>query len=290
MENMQTFNRPDSKRDLGAFVRSRRERSSPPDFGLMRFNRSRTPGLRRDEVAQLSGVSIAYYTWLEQGRDINPSPSVLYAIARTLHFSPAERAYLFTLAGVEESQPANPTSQHAHPTLEYLLSSGEPVCSIKYDCWFNVLASSPLARAALGLADDHVNVIETVFGDAAQRELWFDWEAEARMLAGMYRLALAQWPDDPEGVARLHRLRALPDFERIWNDYAVSSRPSPDEYFREEPWHLRHGLDYLSFHRIAFSVPTNSRHELCLYSPADLATADQLPRLPLRMIERIKRD
>jgi MmyB-like transcription regulator ligand binding domain len=96
------------------------------------------------------------------------------------------------------------------------------------------------------------------------------------MLAGMYRLALAHWPDDPEGAARLRGLRALPDFERIWNDYAVSARPSPDEYFRDEPWPLRHGLDRLSFHRIALSVPSNSRHELCLYSPADTVTAERL--------------
>jgi transcriptional regulator with XRE-family HTH domain len=279
---MQTFNRQDSKRDLGAFVRSRRERCSPPDFGITRFSRTRTPGLRRDEVAQLSGVSIAYYTWLEQGRDINPSPNVLYAIARTLHFSPAERAYLFMLAGVDESQSSDPASEYLHPTLEYLLSSGEAVCSIKYDRWFNVLASTPLARAVFGLAVDRANVIETVFGDDAQRELWFDWEAEARMLAGMYRLALARWPDDPEGTARLHLLRSLPDFERIWNDYSISGRPSPDEYFRAEPWPLRHGPDRLSFYRIALSVPTNSGHELCLYSPADNVTAERLHRLSQR--------
>jgi transcriptional regulator with XRE-family HTH domain len=279
---MQILNRPDCKRDLGAFVRSRRERCSPADFGITRFSRSRTPGLRRDEVAQLSGVSIDYYTWLEQGRDINPSPSVLNAIALTLRFSPAERDYLFTLAGVDVRQRSNPASTHLHPTLEYLLSSGEAVCSVKYDCWFNVLASTPLARAVLGLADNRVNLIETVFGDAAQREFWFDWEAEARMLAGMFRLALAQWPDDPEGDARLQQLRVLPDFERIWNDYTISRRPSPDEYFREEPWHLRHGVGRLSFHRIALSVPTDSRRELCLYSPADDVTAERLQRLPLR--------
>jgi transcriptional regulator with XRE-family HTH domain len=279
---MQILYQQDCKRDLGAFIRSRRERSSPADFGITRFGRSRTPGLRRDEVAQLSGVSVAYYTWLEQGRDVNPSPSVLNAIARELHFSLAERAYLFTLAGVDEPQRSKPTSKHVHPTLEYLLSSGEAGCSIKYDCWFNVLASTPLARAVLGLVDDRANVIEMVFGDAAQRELWFDWEAEARMLAGMYRLALAQWPDDPEGEALLQRLRVLPGFERIWNDYAVSRRPSPDEYFREEPWHLRHGVGRLSFHRIALSVPTNSRQELCLYSPADDVTAERLLQLTLR--------
>src|ERR1700722_13890740 len=109
---MQTLNRPDCKRDLGAFVRSRRERYSPADFGITRFSRSRTPGLRRDEVAQLSGVSVDYYTWLEQGRDINPSPSVLNAIAETLRFSPAERAYLFTLAGVDVPLRSNPSSKH----------------------------------------------------------------------------------------------------------------------------------------------------------------------------------
>jgi transcriptional regulator with XRE-family HTH domain len=283
---MKTLSRPDSKRDLGAFVRSRRERCSPADFDVVRFGRTRTPGLRRDEVAQLSGVSIAYYTWLEQGRDINPSPSVLNAIARTLRFSPAERAYLFTLAGLDEAQQSNPGSKHLHPTLAYLLSSGEAVCSIKYDCWFNVLASTPLARAVLGLVDDRANVIETVFGDAAQRRLWFDWEAEARMLAGMYRVALAQWPDDPEAEPRLQRLRGLPDFERIWNDYSVSSRPSPDEYFRDQPWHLRHEVGLLSFHRIALSVPTNSRRELCLYSPADDVTAERLHRLTLRNDQR----
>jgi transcriptional regulator with XRE-family HTH domain len=279
---MPKHNSPEGKRDLGSFVRSRRERASPAEFGLKRFSRTRTPGLRRDEVAQLSGVSIAYYTWLEQGRDINPSPSVLNAIARTLHFSAAEYAYLFTLAGVDVPPRANTSTEHVHPTLDYLLSSGEAVCSITYDCWFNVRASTRSARAVFGLVDDRANMIETIFGDTAQRELWFDWEAEARLLTGMYRLALAQWPDDPEGEAHLQRLRALPDFERIWNDYSVSHRPSPDEYFREEPWHLRDGAGRLTFHRIALGVPANGRHELCLYSPADDITAERLHRLSLR--------
>ena len=88
------------RRELGAFVRSRRERLTPERVGLPPSRRRRTPGLRREEVAQLAGVGVTWYTWLEQGRDINPSPQVLDAIARTLQFDSHEHAHLFTLAGI----------------------------------------------------------------------------------------------------------------------------------------------------------------------------------------------
>src|SRR5215831_10548683 len=87
------------RHELGTFLRSRRERVSPEQVGLPPSRRRRTPGLRREEVAQLAGIGITWYTWLEQGRDINASPQVLDAIARTLLFDGHERAHLFTLAG-----------------------------------------------------------------------------------------------------------------------------------------------------------------------------------------------
>src|SRR6266536_5913419 len=90
------------RRELGAFLRSRRERIGPEQVGLRPSRRRRTPGLRREEVAQLAGVGVTWYTWLEQGRDINASAQVLDAIARTLLFDPHERAHLFTLAGAQD--------------------------------------------------------------------------------------------------------------------------------------------------------------------------------------------
>src|SRR5262245_20516164 len=88
------------RRELGAFVRSRRERITPDQVGLASYRRRRTPGLRREEVAQLAGVGVTWYTWLEQGREINPSAQVLAAISRTLRLDPDEHSHLFTLAGV----------------------------------------------------------------------------------------------------------------------------------------------------------------------------------------------
>src|SRR5437868_15491768 len=91
------------RHELAAFLRSRRERITPEQIGLRPSRRRRTPGLRREEVAQLAGVGVTWYTWLEQGRDINASAQVLDAIAKTLRFDAHERSHLFTLAGATDT-------------------------------------------------------------------------------------------------------------------------------------------------------------------------------------------
>src|SRR5690348_11620424 len=91
------------RHELAAFLRSRRERITPEQVGLRPSRRRRTPGLRREEVAQLAGVGVTWYTWIEQGRDVNASAQVLDAIARTLLFDGQERAHLFTLAGATDT-------------------------------------------------------------------------------------------------------------------------------------------------------------------------------------------
>jgi transcriptional regulator with XRE-family HTH domain len=98
---------PDQVRrdELASFLRSRRERLRPEDVGLTPYGRRRTPGLRREEVAQLAGVGVTWYTWLEQGRDINVSTQVLEALARTLHFDRHEHAHLMALAGAPDATP-----------------------------------------------------------------------------------------------------------------------------------------------------------------------------------------
>ena len=103
------------RRELGTFLRSRRERVRPEDVGLRLTRRRRTPGLRREEVAQLAGVGVTWYTWLEQGRDINPSAQVLDAIARTLQFDRHEHSHLFTLAGVATTAVADSARSSARP-------------------------------------------------------------------------------------------------------------------------------------------------------------------------------
>src|ERR1700684_3065562 len=112
------------RRELGAFLRSRRERITPQQVGLLPNGRRRTPGLRREELAQIAGVGITWYTWLEQGRDINVSTQVLEAVCRTLMLDPHERSHVMTLAGFCE-QRLSKECQSLSPAGQTLLGDRE---------------------------------------------------------------------------------------------------------------------------------------------------------------------
>ena len=274
--------RPSNRAALAEFVRACRERLTPEAVGLQRIGRRRTPGLRREEVAQLSGISIAYYSWLEQGRAIHMSHDMLSALARTLRLNEAERAYLLLLAGdapldaVEEAQPS------MHPVLETIFHTSDLVAAVKFDQWFNVIAATPLAAAVFGLPGPEAafNLLDAIFADSPYRALWDEVEAEQLLMTAMFRMTLARWADDLEGEARLARLCTVPEFEKLWRTYEVRCRPAPKEYFRREPWRLRHpAVGVLEMHRLAFSVPTALHREIVVYSAADEETFSRLERL-----------
>jgi len=113
--------------ELTDFLRQRRAQVSPEQAGLERVGRRRTPGLRREEVAQLAGVGLSWYTWLEQGRDIKPSAQVLDALARVLEFDVGERAHLFHLARVELPLPARGYSDSPPPELAAVVDESQEV-------------------------------------------------------------------------------------------------------------------------------------------------------------------
>jgi transcriptional regulator with XRE-family HTH domain len=268
---------------LGEFLRTRRARLSPADFGLPHLGRRRTPGLRREEVAQLSGISVAYYTWMEQGRDLHMSFDVLNALARTLHLSNAERTHLFTLADLKVPESVVVEDSTLHPTLAHLLETSPDLCAFTYDAWFNVVAATPLATSVFGMRPGRgaeSNWIYHVFADPEQRCLWADWESEARILAGMFRQCLAKWPDATEGNALLEALKHVPDFTKVWTPYDVRLLPSPDEYFRAEPWELNHRrVGTLRIYRIALAVPRRHGGTILLCSPAEPKTASRFQEL-----------
>jgi transcriptional regulator with XRE-family HTH domain len=261
---------------LGEFLRTRRARLSPAEFGFIELGRRLKPGLRREEVAQLTGISITYYTWIEQGRKLNLSGDILSALARTMKLSNAEQTHLFTLAGVEVSEYVAARHEPIHPTIARLFGDSTGVCAIKYDAWFNVVAITSLASALFGIetGDDlTANLLYVLFADPAQRRLWEDWDGEARMWVGMFRQALAKRSQDQKGKELLDTMLALPNFVPLWNAYDVRLQTCPDEYFRAEPWRLRHPtLGPLRIHRIAMAIPTRESRTLVLYSAADAET------------------
>ena len=221
----------DRLRELGAFLRSRRERLSPADVGLAPGFRRRTPGLRREEVALLAGVGTTWYTWLEQGRDIRPSAEVLTALAETLHLDGAERRHLFILAGRPQAGRLPPAPERIDEPLARMLESlaGHPayVMGRRWD----ILAWNRAASAVFGdygaLEGDGRNIMHVLFTNARHRRMLVEWEALARSALGQFRADSAKYLGDP-GFERLIALldAASPEFRRWWPERDVLSRQS----------------------------------------------------------------
>ncbi len=180
------------RQELADFLRSRRERATPEHVGIVPGGRRRTPGLRREEVAQLAGVGVTWYTWLEQGRDIKASDQVLDAVARTFRLDRYEREHLFTLAGSATAHVARECDEVAPGTLLVLERLGNypaVVLNGRYD----VLAYNRAYEALVGdlgsLCFDERNVLWLIFTSPTMRELLVDWEQVARTCVARYRAA-----------------------------------------------------------------------------------------------------
>jgi transcriptional regulator with XRE-family HTH domain len=213
------------RRELGAFLRSRRERVKPDDVGLPSLRRRRTPGLRREEVAQLAGVGITWYTWLEQGRDIRPSAQVLEAIARALQFDTHEQGHLFTLAGVPITTVAHQCLELC-PNVQQLIDQLEPFPACVLTDRLDLLAYNRIFASFFEdigeIPIEDRNLLWLSFTNPNWREVMVDWdEAVARMVAE-YRAAMARHLDEPAWkslVARLHQ--ASPEFRTFWERHDV---------------------------------------------------------------------
>ncbi len=211
------------------------------------------------------------------------SPDVLRSLARVLRFTHAERTHLFTLAGTPLPEHDLAANAELHRTLAHLFSDSRNVCAFARDPWFNVTAATSLATSVFGVRPGRgleSNLLYRIFDDPLQQQLWVDWESEVRMRVGMLRQALAQWPAREEGQELLKVLERIPSFASIWNGYDVRSNPSPDEYFREEPWELEHPkFGTLRVHRIAMTIPDKAASTLVLTSPGDPETCAKFQEL-----------
>ncbi|MFJ6104963.1 helix-turn-helix domain-containing protein [Streptomyces sp. NPDC092359] len=223
----------DLSAELSEFLRSRRARLKPGDVGLPEFGRHRrVPGLRREELAQLAGVSVAYYTRLEQGNGRNVSMEVLDAIARALRLSDTERAHLTHLAkptAKKKHRSAIVRPQQVRPGLQHLLDSMEGVPAFLGGRRLDVLAWNRMARALLGdfsaMEPGERNVARMVFlGDHA-RDLYVDWECKATEVVSVLRLYAGRCPDDPALLALVGELSVRSEeFRSLWAAHTVADK------------------------------------------------------------------
>jgi transcriptional regulator with XRE-family HTH domain len=220
---------------LGGFLRSRRESLGPQQVGLASGARRRTPGLRREEVAQLSGVSVTWYTWLEQGRDISVSRQVLESLSGALRLTPAERRHLFALAGVAlPDEPARRAT--VNPTLRALVDTLEPnPAHVINACW-DLLAYNRAYERLVGgldeLPDEARNSIWLLFTRPAMRTLLVDWQREAREIMGQFRASAGRNPDDPRTAALISALtETSPTFAAMWSEHPIQSFTPATKHF-----------------------------------------------------------
>jgi transcriptional regulator with XRE-family HTH domain len=265
--------------ELADFLRRRRASITPDDVGLPNGGRRRTPGLRREEVAQLAGVGTTWYTWLEQGRDVRASLDVLEAIARALRLTPAERTHLVLLGRGEDPPPCKSPAERVSPTLKRLINNLGPNPAYVLGRRWDYLAWNHAAAALFGdfarvprAARNHVWL---TFMDPGRREMLSDWERASRLLVAKFRADSASHLGDPEFEELIHALRqSSPEFCRAWKKHEVSRGGEG----RKEIHHPEEGL--MVFEMAVFNPQEAPDQRVVLYSPVpDEDTPAKLARL-----------
>ena len=253
-------------KELASFLKNRRGRISPEQVGLTEGVRRRTPGLRREEVAQLAGVGVTWYTWVEQGRDIHVSAQVLEGISRALKLSVDERRHLFLLAN--QSPPSDSVSlqEKVSPLLLQLLDQF-PInpAYITGQRW-DLLAWNQAACAVFGdfelLPLQERNILWFVFMNENLRQILVDWEAHARLVMAQFRANYSHFVGDPLFVELISSLEvASPEFRLWWMEHDILGRT--DGY--KEIEHPLVGRLTLSY--VVLKVADNPNLEVVVYLP-----------------------
>jgi transcriptional regulator with XRE-family HTH domain len=271
---------------LGAFLRAHRERLEPARLGLRVGRRRRTPGLRREEVAQRAGVGVAWYTWLEQGRDIRPSREALAFIADALELGPDAREHLFTLAGHVPSEPPDLAAVRVPPSLRPILDALDPNPAYVNDLRWNVLAWNRAADTVFGfssLPDDERNSLLFMFARRRSRTRIVGWERVAASMVATFRMNVGPYVGDPAVEALLERLRASDDFVRLWNRQDVSVRRIGRKTVRHPQ------LGDLVFDHQAFQVIDAPALRLVVYTPAETSTQSTKTGNPVAVAAAVQR-
>jgi transcriptional regulator with XRE-family HTH domain len=267
--------------DLAAFLKARRARLLPAEVGLGDGGRRRTPGLRRQEVAQLAGMSVDYYIRLEQGRGPHPSRSVLSALARALMLTRDEREYLFRVAG-QSPPPGIAVDRELAPALRYLLDSLTETPAYVVNSRYDILAWNELATYFIGdlsnVPKAERNMIRWMFSQSDLDPHWTeeDTVAFARSCVADLRTAYARYPSDPELASMVSELLGLsPRFAQMWAEHDVEER-------RRIVKRVKHPhLGPLVFECQMLLVP-DSDHRLVVYcAEPGSATHDAFRRLSL---------
>ena len=250
-------------RPFGDFLRSRRTRLDPDKVGDPKRQRRRTPGLKREEVAQRAGISAEWYVKLEQGRAVSPSAETVEALGRALRLDRVELAHLRSLAAVGGRQPFR--REVTPDALRRIVRSLPEPAYVTGQRW-DVLAWNDAAAALFGdfgrLAPDDCNILHWMFTDPAARTLFAEtWTEEARRMVSLFRAAHDLWPGDMAFLALVDRIRvSCPEFDAWWSEHGVGAPVSGTK-------HLRHPIfGVVRYEYSSFQANDDPALKLALYT------------------------
>jgi transcriptional regulator with XRE-family HTH domain len=265
------------RQDLADFLRTRRMRLLPEQVGLRSGGRRRTPGLRREEVAQLANVGVSWYTLLEQGRAIHPSSEVLHSIADALQLTPDERQHLFLLADQQPLVDTHASDEQVSPALRCVLDALNPLPAYVTGRRWDFLAWNTAAEHVLLLSRSvppyEYNAVWRIFADPLSRHLYHPkWEQVAQKVLAEFRAESARSADE-EWFKRLiaDLQRVSPEFRAWWPRHEVRGR---SDALKD----IEHPLvGCLMFEHTTLQVPTMPELKIMIYTP--LPETDTLEKL-----------
>src|ERR1700677_27744 len=262
---------------LGSYLRDRRAKLDPGAFGFP-SERRRTPGLRREEVAQRANISSTWYTWLEQGRGGAPSADVLERIARALMLTDVEREHLFLLGLGRPPEVRYRKDEGVTPRLQRVLDALEPSPALVRTAAWDVVAWNRAATVMLtdygSLPPKQRNILRFIFLDPSVRAAQYDWQSVARYVVGAFRVDAARAGAAAEVEPLVEELwRLSPEFKALWRDNDVQS-------FGEAAKHIRHPvLGPIAFEYSAFAVDGRPDLTMVVYNPVTSADAEKIGSL-----------
>ncbi|VVE20655.1 transcriptional regulator [Pandoraea capi] len=265
-------------KSLGDFLRSRRTRLDPASFGFS--GRRRTPGLRREEVAQRAHISPTWYTWLEQGRGGAPSADVLERVAGALMLTDAEREHLFMLGLGRPPEVRYRAVESVNPRLQRLIDLLDASPAIIRTATWDIVAWNRAAQVVLTdyskLPPGERNILYFLFRDPGARARQHDWESIARFVVGGFRADVARAGLSSEVSELVDELcRISPEFDALWRDNEVLGHNDGDGLKRL----LHPELGPIALEYSAFSVDGRPDLSMIVYNPLDEAVAERIRAL-----------
>ncbi|MBW4474289.1 MAG: helix-turn-helix transcriptional regulator [Stenomitos rutilans HA7619-LM2] len=266
------------RQELSSFLKQRRDRITPEAVGLPSRTRRRTPGLRREEVAQLAGVGATWYTWLEQGRDIRVSAQVLDSVARVLQLNEVERTYLFELVRDELPPIQGEDAAQVSPTLQLVLDN-QQCCPAYVMGWrWDVLAWNHLACLTLidfeTLPEHERNILWLMYLNDEFRSRQPNWQRACQETLAHFRASCAPYIGNPEFTNLIERLKdKSPQFKEHWQQLDVSQKRDSFKEFNHP------SLGQLKFEMVMLQVNAFPGIQLVLFVPVADATRQKLKQL-----------